>query len=56
MPQGAGGRGQGAEHVAGAGGVSEDDGDSVADGDEVDDLASVGSDGDDALERDEYRH
>jgi len=51
--QGAGGRGQGAEHVTGAGGVSEDDGDSDADGDEVDDLASVGSDGDDALERDE---
>ena len=44
-------RGQGAEGRAG--GVSEDDGDSVADGDEVDDLASVGSDGDDALERDE---
>ena len=30
--------------------MSEDDGDSDADGDEVDDLASVGSDGDDALD------
>ena len=49
----AGGRGQGAEHVAGAGGVSEEDSDSDADGDEVDDLASGCSDGDDALERDE---
>ena len=35
--------------------MSEDDGDSDADGDEVDDLASVGSYGDNALERGEYR-
>jgi hypothetical protein len=32
--------------------VSEEDSDSDADGDEVDDLASGCSDGDDALERD----